>query len=72
MDDTIWPEAYLPGMTDNYVSNELIVSGLSAVAVLAAFNDTSYSNLSDIYFHNSPEPQLHLSAHFRLPPLTFR
>jgi hypothetical protein len=33
MDDIIWPEAYLPGMTDNYVSNELIVSGLSAVAV---------------------------------------
>jgi hypothetical protein len=76
MDNIIWPEAYLPGMTDNYVSNELIVSGLSTVAVWAAFNDTSlwpsyYSNLSDIDFHNSPGPQLHLSARFRFTTFNF-
>lgn len=76
MDDIIWPEAYLPGMTDNYVSNELIVSGLGTVAVWAAFNDTSlwpsyYSNVSDIDFHNSPGPQLHLSARFRFTTFNF-
>lgn len=29
MSDIIWPDQYLPGMTDNYVSNEIIVAGLS-------------------------------------------
>ena len=24
----IWPEAYLPGTTDNFASNEIIVAGL--------------------------------------------
>lgn len=23
----VWPEAYLPGTTDNFASNEIIVSG---------------------------------------------
>ena len=33
MSDIIWPERYLPGTTDNYVSNEIIVAGLSAPEV---------------------------------------
>ncbi|CAH0025562.1 unnamed protein product [Clonostachys rhizophaga] len=31
--DIIWPEKYLPGTTDNYVSNEVIVKGLTAAQV---------------------------------------
>ncbi len=26
----VWPEEYLPGTTDNFASNEIIVSGLTA------------------------------------------
>ncbi|MDD2725556.1 MAG: SRPBCC domain-containing protein [Methylovulum sp.] len=76
MNHIIWPETYLPGMTDNYVSNELIISGLSAAAVWSALNDTSlwpsyYSNVSDIYFYNSPGPKLHLNARFRFTTFNF-
>lgn len=29
MESIRWPEDYLPGLTDNFVSNEVIVQGLS-------------------------------------------
>lgn len=34
--DIIWPSRYTPGTTDNYVSNEVIVKGLSAAQVWCA------------------------------------
>lgn len=37
----LWPAAYLPGTTDNFASNEIIVAGLSARAVWAQLNDTT-------------------------------
>jgi hypothetical protein len=53
MSDIGWPERYTPGTTDNYVSNEIIVAGLTAADVWY-LNDTSawpyYSNVSDIRF----------------------
>lgn len=33
MQEIQWPEKYLPGMTDNFVSNEVIVAGLTASQV---------------------------------------
>lgn len=30
MHEIIWPEGYLPGFTDNFASNEVIVAGLRA------------------------------------------
>ena len=50
-----WPEQYLPGTTDNYVSNEIVVPGLSAEKVWSSLNNTSawpsyYSNATEIYF----------------------
>jgi hypothetical protein len=33
MNSIHWPEGYLPGFTDNFVSNEVIVAGLSAAQV---------------------------------------
>lgn len=50
-----WPERYLPGTTDNFVSNEIIVKNLSVNDVWPFLVDTStwtsyYSNASDITF----------------------
>jgi hypothetical protein len=39
--DITWPERYLPGTTDNFVSNEVIVKGLSAAQVWPFLVDIS-------------------------------
>lgn len=49
----IWPAKYLPGTTDNFVSNEVIVQGLSASDIWKCLADISkwesyYSNCSQI------------------------
>jgi hypothetical protein len=33
MNEIFWPEDYIPGFTDNFVSNEVIVAGLRAMDV---------------------------------------
>jgi hypothetical protein len=33
MSEIRWPEKYMPGTTDNYVSNEVIVAGLTLAQV---------------------------------------
>lgn len=33
MSEIFWPEGYLPGFTDNFVSNEMIVAGLGSADV---------------------------------------
>lgn len=38
--DIIWPQKYLPGTTDNYVSNEVISKGINV--------DTVWQYLTDI------------------------
>jgi hypothetical protein len=30
MNEIFWPKDYIPGLTDNFVSSEVIVAGLSA------------------------------------------
>ena len=37
----IWPNDYLPGTTDTFASNEIIVAGLSAKEIWAQLNDTT-------------------------------
>jgi hypothetical protein len=49
----IWPEKYLPGTTDNFVSNEVIVKDISAQQIWALLSDISkwgsyYYNVSQI------------------------
>ena len=46
----IWPEKYTPGETDNYVSNEVIVKGLSVTDVLPYLADTKAWGT---YYHNA-------------------
>lgn len=76
MNSIIWPAAYLPGTTDNYVSNDVILPGLSAAQVWPGLNDTSawpsyYGNASDIRFHDGSGPQLRLGARFRFTTFGF-
>ena len=67
----VWPEEYLPGTTDNFASNEIIVSGLTAAQIWAQLDDTTlwpgyYSNVADIHFHDGSGPTLSANARFRL------
>ena len=76
MSDIIWPERYTPGTTDNFVSNEVIVKGLSVVDVWPLLNDTSawptyYGNVSKIGFHNGPGPELNAAARFQFVTFVF-
>ncbi|WP_050183873.1 SRPBCC domain-containing protein [Domibacillus robiginosus] len=76
MNEIFWPEGYLPGMTDNFVSNEIIIADLPAAQVWKYLHDTSkwesyYSNVADIRFHNATGPELSEGAHFRFTTLGF-
>jgi hypothetical protein len=58
-----WPEKYLPGTGDNFVSNEVIVKGITAVQVWHYLTDTStwesyYDNVAGISFPSGGGPQL--------------
>jgi hypothetical protein len=76
MHEIFWPEGYIPGFTDNYVSNEVIVAGLGATEVWPLLDDatawpTYYANASDIVFHTIPGPTLSKGARFRFTTFGF-
>lgn len=71
-----WPERFTPGTTDNYVSNEIIITGVSVEDVWVTLNDTSlwsgyYNNVSDIVFHEGTGPILSAGARFRFTTFRF-
>ncbi|MDX2936764.1 SRPBCC family protein [Streptomyces ipomoeae] len=58
-----WPEKYLPGTGDNFVSNEVIVKGITADRVWHYLTDTStwesyYDNVAGISFPGGGGPVL--------------
>ncbi|WP_162842163.1 SRPBCC domain-containing protein [Kosakonia pseudosacchari] len=72
----VWPQDYLPGTTDNFASNEIIVAGLTAHDIWAQLNDTRlwptyYSNAQDIRFHDESGPLLSAGARFRFTTFGF-
>jgi len=72
----VWPEAYLPGTTDNFASNEIIVSGLTAAEIWAQLDDTTrwptyYSNVADIHVDADSGPLLSANARFRFSTFGF-
>ena len=76
MSDIIWPADYLPGTTDNYVSNEIIVAGLDATRVWSrlvepALWPTYYRNAADIVFHYGAGPLLGAGVRFRFKTFGF-
>lgn len=71
-----WPEEYLPGFTDNFASNEIIVPGITAEEVFANLLDTSiwpsyYDNVADVYFYNHDGPLLKKDTRFRFKTFGF-
>lgn len=58
-----WPEGYVPGFTDNFCSNEVIVTGLSAAEVwpflvTPSLWPTYYANSANTSFHDGKGPVL--------------
>jgi len=71
-----WPAEYLPGLTDNFVSNEIIVAGLTVAAVWEKLIDTRawptyYDNVSDIRFYDDGGPCLTGGSRFRFTTFGF-
>ena len=71
-----WPEGYLPGYTDNFASNEVIVCGITAKEVFGNLIDTSiwstyYDNVSDVEFDNTVGTTLNTNTRFRFKTFGF-
>lgn len=69
MNEIIWPEGYLPGFTDNFVSNEVIASGLNAEDIWPLLASPScwptyYSNSANIRLHDRIGPELSMGVCF--------
>jgi hypothetical protein len=76
MHEIIWPEAYLPGTTANFASNEVIVAGLSAAEIWPHLDQATrwpsyYGNAADIRFHDGKGPALSTGARFRFTTFGF-
>lgn len=71
-----WPHDYLPGTTDNFASNEVIVKGITAKDVFENLIDTSiwtsyYNNVADIAFDNTEGTVLKADTRFRFKTFGF-
>ena len=69
MNEIIWPEGYLPGFTDNFASNEMIVAGLSVADIWPFLNTpalwpTYYANSANPRFYDDRGPQLEDGVRF--------
>ncbi|MBZ6388534.1 MULTISPECIES: SRPBCC family protein [Pantoea] len=58
-----WPEGFVPGFTDNFVSNEMIISGLSVSDVWPFLSQpllwpVYYKNSADVRFYDGKGPEL--------------
>ncbi len=69
MSDIIWPEGFVPGFTDNFCSNEVIVEGVSAadiwpLLVMPSRWPTYYSNAADVKIYEDAGPALDAGVRF--------
>jgi hypothetical protein len=69
MNEINWPEVYLPGFTDNFASNEVIVAGLSVADVWPLLSHPSlwpsyYANSANIRFNEGRGPELAQGVRF--------
>lgn len=69
MSDIIWPAGYVPGFTDNFCSNEVIVAGLDSADIWPLLNEperwpTYYKNSADVRFHDDGGPSLEHGLRF--------
>ena len=75
MNEILWPDDYLPGKTDNYVSNEIIENGLCAVDIWPQINNphqwpSYYTNAADVAIHDGSR-ELKLGTRFRFTTFGF-
>jgi hypothetical protein len=71
----IWPKAFLPGTTDNFVTNEVIVTNLSAAQIWPLLSNitkwsTYYANVSQVTPPSSG-PDLHQGDEFSFSTFGF-
>ncbi|MDH7637759.1 SRPBCC domain-containing protein [Sphingomonas oryzagri] len=64
-----WPAGYVPGFTDNFCSNEVIVAGLTTADVWPFLNEPGrwpdyYRNSADVRFHDGRGPALENGVRF--------
>lgn len=69
LNEICWPEEYLPGTTDNFVSNEVIVKDLKeedvwAYLTYATVWEKYYSNSSDARYKEEGKTELYPNAPF--------
>ncbi|MFP6557885.1 SRPBCC domain-containing protein [Paraburkholderia sp. B3] len=70
MSEVIWPESYLPGTTDYFVSNETVVASLSAAHAWPFLADTarwpeSSAEIWQIRFHDGGGSELRFGTRFQ-------
>lgn len=71
-----WPNSYLPGFTDNFVSNEVIavdldIDHLWSILIDAPLWPTFYSNSANVRFHDDRGPELGLGKRFAFETFGF-
>ncbi|MET9732072.1 SRPBCC domain-containing protein [Streptomyces sp. NPDC006458] len=71
-----WPEKYLPGTGDNFVSNEVIVRGVTAAQAWRPLTDTSAwasynANITHVTFPEGGGPVLKDGVVFTFDPVGF-
>ncbi|KAF7600111.1 MAG: polyketide cyclase [Candidatus Dactylopiibacterium carminicum] len=76
MNTIIWPEGYVPGFTDNFASNEMIVAGLDVAGVWPFLNTPSrwptyYANSANVRFHDGKGPELAEGVRFHFETFGF-
>lgn len=69
MHDIVWPVGFVPGFTDNFCSNEVIVTELSVAKVWPLLINPTlwssyYNNASNPHFHDNKGPELGLDVCF--------
>lgn len=69
MNSINWPADYVPGFTENFASNEVIVAGVTAtdvwpLLVVATCWPSYYSNSANIQFHDGKGPELQKGIRF--------
>ena len=76
MHSIVWPKDYVPGYTDNYVSNEMIIRDLSLEVVWENLVNTAswtkyYSNMADVEFYNTQGTHLKENTRFKFKTFSF-
>lgn len=64
-----WPEGYIPGFTDNFASNEMIVAGLTAADIWPLLSNATrwpdyYRNSANVRFYDNKGPVLDAGTAF--------